>query len=155
MTPLTRSTFELMFLWLGRGDDEARAHALDEGAEHVARQFGFVVRHERAWKACAGIAGLPTTASGFDMTQNHVDLLSGKVHAAPTPSTATATDDAAIIRVLSDSQSWLTQKARRGTSDPVLARPKCRPSWQPRSTCARSPRPVGMQTRSAAPCPGQ
>ena len=32
------------------------------------------------------IAGLPTTAAGFDMIQNHVDLLSGKVHAVPTRS---------------------------------------------------------------------
>ena len=31
------------------------------------------------------IAGLPTTAAGFDMIQNHVDLLPGKVHAVPTP----------------------------------------------------------------------
>ena len=43
------------------------------------------------------ISGLPTTAAGFDM--NHVDLLSGKVHAVPTRSTAAATaaDAAAII----------------------------------------------------------
>jgi len=34
------------------------------------------------------IAGLPTTAAGFDMIQNHVDLLSGKVHAVPTRPTA-------------------------------------------------------------------
>ena len=46
------------------------------------------------------IAGLPTTAAGFDMIQNHVDLLSGKVHAVPTRSTATAADAAAIIRDL-------------------------------------------------------
>ncbi len=44
------------------------------------------------------IAGLPTTAVGFEMIQNHVDLLSGKVHSVPTRSTATATDAAAIIR---------------------------------------------------------
>ena len=46
------------------------------------------------------IAGLPTTAAAFDMIQNHVrvDLLSGKVHAVPTRSTATATDAAVIIR---------------------------------------------------------
>ena len=31
------------------------------------------------------------------MIQNHVDLLSGKVHAVPTRSTATAVDAAAII----------------------------------------------------------
>ncbi len=43
------------------------------------------------------IAGLPTTAAGF-MIQNHVDLLSGKVHAVPTRSTATAAEAAAIIR---------------------------------------------------------
>jgi hypothetical protein len=43
------------------------------------------------------IAGLPTTAGGFDMIQNHVDLLSGNVHAVPTLATATAADAAAII----------------------------------------------------------
>jgi len=36
------------------------------------------------------IAGLPTTVGGFDMIQNHVDLLSGKVHAVPTRANATA-----------------------------------------------------------------
>ena len=40
------------------------------------------------------IAGLPTTEGGFDMIQNHVDLLSGKVHAVPTRATATAADAA-------------------------------------------------------------
>ena len=44
------------------------------------------------------IAGLPTTEGGFDMIQNHVDLLSGKVHAVPTRATATAADAAEIIR---------------------------------------------------------
>ncbi len=44
------------------------------------------------------IARLPTTEAGFDMIQNHVDLLSGKVHAVPTRATATAADAAAIIR---------------------------------------------------------
>jgi hypothetical protein len=44
------------------------------------------------------IAGLPTTAAGFDMIRNHVDLLSGKVHAVPTRSTETTADTAAIIR---------------------------------------------------------
>ena len=44
------------------------------------------------------IAGLPTTAAGFDMIQNHVDLLSGKVHAVATRATASATDAAEIIR---------------------------------------------------------
>jgi hypothetical protein len=43
------------------------------------------------------IAGLPTTAAGFDMIQNHVDLLSGKVHVVPTRATATAADAAAIL----------------------------------------------------------
>jgi hypothetical protein len=42
------------------------------------------------------IAGLPTMAAGFDMNQNHVDLLSGKVHSVPTRATATAADAAAI-----------------------------------------------------------
>ena len=46
------------------------------------------------------IAGLPTTAGGFDMIQNHVDLLSGKVYAVPTRATATAADAAEIIRDL-------------------------------------------------------
>jgi hypothetical protein len=40
----------------------------------------------------------PTTADGFDMIQNHVNLLSGKVHAVPTRATATATVAADIIR---------------------------------------------------------
>ncbi len=44
------------------------------------------------------IAGLLATAAGFDMIQNYVDLLSGKVHAVPTRSTATAADAVAIIR---------------------------------------------------------
>ncbi len=44
------------------------------------------------------IAGMPTTAGGFDMIQNHVDLLSGKVHAVPTRATSTATDAADITR---------------------------------------------------------
>ena len=43
------------------------------------------------------IAGLPTTAGGYDMIQNHVDLLSGKVHAVPTRATATAQDAARIM----------------------------------------------------------
>ena len=42
--------------------------------------------------------GLPTPAAGFDFIQNHVDLLSGKVHAVPTRLTATAADAADIIR---------------------------------------------------------
>jgi hypothetical protein len=51
---------------------------------------------------CGGTIGvdwLQTTAVGFDMVQNHVDLpvLSGKVHAIPTRSTATAADAAEII----------------------------------------------------------
>ena len=44
------------------------------------------------------IAGLPTTPAGFDMIQNHADLLSAKVHTVPTRSTATATDAANILR---------------------------------------------------------
>ena len=43
------------------------------------------------------IVGLPTTAAGFDMIQNHFDLLSSNVHAVPTRSKATAADAAAII----------------------------------------------------------
>ena len=44
------------------------------------------------------IADLPMTAAGFKMIQNHVDLLSSKVHAVLTRTTATATDAAEIIR---------------------------------------------------------
>ena len=44
------------------------------------------------------IAGLPTAAARFDMIQKQVDLLSDKVHAVPTRSTATTADAAAIIR---------------------------------------------------------
>jgi hypothetical protein len=42
------------------------------------------------------VAGLPITACGFGTIQNHVqvDLLSGKVHAVATCSTATAADAA-------------------------------------------------------------
>ncbi len=43
------------------------------------------------------IAGLPTEG-WFDMIQNHVDLLLGKVHAVSTRSTATAAEVAEIIR---------------------------------------------------------
>ena len=47
------------------------------------------------------IAGLPTTttAAGFDMIQNHVDLLSCRVHAVPTRATTTAADAVTIIQV--------------------------------------------------------
>jgi len=41
--------------------------------------------------------GLPTTATGFDQVQVHVDFLSGKVHAVPTRSTDNAADAARII----------------------------------------------------------
>ncbi len=46
------------------------------------------------------IAGLPMTEGGFDsdMIQKHFDLLSGKAHALPTRSTATAAEAAEIIR---------------------------------------------------------
>ena len=43
------------------------------------------------------ICGLPMTASGFDMIQNQVDLLSGKITAIPTKSTATAEDAARVL----------------------------------------------------------
>ncbi len=43
------------------------------------------------------IAGLPTTEGGLDMIQNHVYLLSAKVHAVPTRATATAAE---IIRFM-------------------------------------------------------
>ena len=47
-----------------------------------------------------GVDSLDWTAAaaGFDMIQNHVDLLSGKAHPVPTRSTATAMDAEATIR---------------------------------------------------------
>ncbi len=46
------------------------------------------------------VAGLrlPTTEGGFDMIQNHVDLLSGKVHAVPSRATVTVADAVEVIR---------------------------------------------------------
>jgi hypothetical protein len=43
------------------------------------------------------IAGLLTKEGWFNMIQNHVDLLSGKVHAVPTCAMATAAEAAEII----------------------------------------------------------
>ncbi len=43
------------------------------------------------------ITWLPTTAAGFDMLQNHVNLLCSNVHAVPTRSTSTVADAAVII----------------------------------------------------------
>jgi len=43
------------------------------------------------------LMGLPTTATGFDQVQVHVDYLSGKVHAVPVRSTDNAADAARII----------------------------------------------------------
>ena len=61
------------------------------------------------------IAGLPTTAAGFDMIQNHVDLLSSKVHAVPTRATATVEDAAEIICDMSPLQGRVPRHARRGS----------------------------------------
>ena len=36
-----------------RANDEGRAHALDEGADHVARELGVVVHHEYVGEAVA------------------------------------------------------------------------------------------------------
>ncbi len=44
------------------------------------------------------IAGLPTTEARYNMIQNHIDLLSGKVHAVPTCAMATAADATATLR---------------------------------------------------------
>ena len=51
------------------------------------------------------IAGLQTTTAEFDMIQNHVDLLPGKVHAVPTRSTATVKDVAATA-IICDMCLW-------------------------------------------------
>ncbi len=56
------------------------------------------------------------------------------------------------------SRSCPTQRARRRTSDPVLARPKCQPSypyWHLRRTCICRLPPTGVHSRSAAPWPQQ
>ncbi len=50
------------------------------------------------------------------------------------------------------STSWPTQKARRHTSDPVLARPKCPlsgPLWHSRSTCATVRQPAAGRDAEA------
>ena len=44
------------------------------------------------------VSALPITAACFDMIQNHVYLLPGKVHAAPTHLTAKAKDILTIVR---------------------------------------------------------
>ena len=41
-------------LMVGRADDQARAHALDEGAEHLAHELGVVVHHQQVGKPGTG-----------------------------------------------------------------------------------------------------
>ena len=55
MTTLAGSTLALMVLWLAEPTTRREAHALDEGAEHLARQLGAPVRvrHERVGKPAA------------------------------------------------------------------------------------------------------
>ena len=74
-----------------------------------------------------GIAGVPTTAAGFDMIQNHVDILSGKVHAVPTRATATAAHGGRCRdhpRHVSPVWSRVPRRARGGSRWPKL-----RPRW--------------------------
>ena len=52
MTPLAH--LGVGVLVVGRAGDEARAPALDQGAEHLARQLGVVVHRERVGTAGAG-----------------------------------------------------------------------------------------------------
>ena len=44
----------MVVLVVGRADDEALARALVEGAEHIARELGGAVHHERVGKPGAG-----------------------------------------------------------------------------------------------------
>ncbi len=46
------------------------------------------------------IAGLPLTAAGFNMIQNHINLLSGKVSTVPKRAMAMAADAAEIIHYM-------------------------------------------------------
>ena len=38
---------------------------------------------------CRAVKSVPAREAGFNMARNHIDLLSGKVHAVPSCSTAT------------------------------------------------------------------
>mmetsp|Transcript_42107 Transcript_42107/g.88010 ORF Transcript_42107/g.88010 Transcript_42107/m.88010 type:complete len:282 (+) Transcript_42107:2479-3324(+) len=67
-------------------------------ADPAARSIRYCSSRRGGMIGVDWIAGLSTTAGGFDMIENHVDPLSGKVHAVPTRATATAADAAAIIR---------------------------------------------------------
>ena len=54
MTPFARSTLALVFLWYAVTHNEARAHALDEGLKHLARELGVVIHHQHVREAVAG-----------------------------------------------------------------------------------------------------
>ena len=59
-------------------------------------------------------------AAGFDMIQSHADLLSGKVHAVPTRSTATAAD-AAAQAIIRDTCLGPRSRRRATTAPPARA----------------------------------
>ena len=102
----TRSLVHSIGSWVGQGVDVAEHVSLCQTCQRTKGDHGgprgllhqLPLPFRRGGMIRVGwIAGLPTTAAGFDMTQNHVDL-SGRVHAVPTSATATAADAATIIR---------------------------------------------------------
>jgi hypothetical protein len=89
-----------------------KCHDRPLGGHFGHAKTGSLVRHLAFWvrqdvditeyvRSCQTFAGLPTTTAGFDMNQNHIDLLSCKVDAVPTCSMATAAD-AAATRIIHD-----------------------------------------------------
>jgi hypothetical protein len=104
---LTGSLVRHLAFWVGQDGDVAeyvrscqtcqRTKAEHGGPRGLLHPLALPSRHG-GMIGVDWIAGLPTTAAGFDMIQNHVDLLSGKVHVVPRRATATAADAAAILR---------------------------------------------------------
>ena len=97
-----------------RADDEARAHALDEGAEHLARELGVMVHNERV--------GKPGTGPQAHVANDHSSVRRRRRRARGDGVRWHERTYSATL------QSWPTDKARRRTSDPLLAYPKCPPS---------------------------
>ena len=105
----TGSLVRRLAFWIGQGRDVAEYVRTCETCQRTKAEHGGPrgLLHPLPLPSRRGgmlgidwIAGLPTTAAGFDMIQNHVDLLSGKVFAVPTRATATAAEAAEIIRDL-------------------------------------------------------
>ncbi len=56
-----------------QADDEARAHGLDEGAEHLARELGVVVHHQHVSAASGAFAGMHLALQQVDVVLDHVE----------------------------------------------------------------------------------